>query len=358
MGDGEVGFLPGRSAMPKEGKDMDYRDYPRAVVEDIVRLRRRIDDAQLPAKRTDHNLLIGTWNIQLFGKLHEAWEENTGSPKRNLRALAYIAEVVRRLDVVAIQEVKRDTMGIRMLVTDFLGPDWGLLLSDVTAGTEGNTERLAFIYDKRRVQPSGLAGEIVLPATEAGEPTRQFARTPYIVAFQSGGERFALLTAHIDYGDVPEDRLPELEAMAQYVAAEIRDRTRAGKAEESNLIVLGDFNIDRRGDNPLFQAFVSTGLIVPAQLLGLKTTYGTEAKHYDQIAWFMGDLELNFNQRAGVIDFAGAVYQDISLRSMSFRVSDHFPVWVEFIIDRSVEQMAVTLGVDPEMPDPLGTVSE
>lgn len=337
---------------------MDYRDYPRAVVEDIVRLRRRIEQAQLPGKRTDQNLLVGTWNIQHFGRLHDVWEENSSSPKRNLRALAYIAEVVRRMDVVAIQEVKRETTAIRTLVNDYLGPDWGLLLSDVTAGTAGNTERLAFIFDKRRVQPSGLAGEIALPATESGEAVSQFARTPYIVGFQSGGERFALLTAHIDYGDVADDRLPELEAMAQFVAAEIRDRTESGRGEESNLIVLGDFNIDRRGDNPLFKAFISTGLIVPKQLLNLKTTYGTDAKHYDQIAWFMGDLELNFNQRAGVIDFAGAVYQDISLRSMSFRVSDHFPVWVEFIIDRSVEQMAVTLGVDPEMPDPLGTVSE
>jgi len=59
-----------------------------------------------------------------------------------------------------------------------------------------------------------------------------------------------------------------------------------------------------------------------------------------------------------VIDFAGAVYQDLSLRRMSYRVSDHFPLWVEFCIDGSVEQMARTLGLDPAMPDPLGTVPD
>ena len=337
---------------------MEYRDYARPVVEDIARLRRRIEATGLPGKLTDHNLLVGTWNIRHLGQVFGAWDENPGSPKRNLRALATIAEVVRRLDVVAIQEVKRDTAGIRLLVDEFLGPDWGLILSDVTVGPAGNAERLAFVYDKRRVQPSGLAGEIVLPPTEAGEPVQQFARTPYIVGFQSGAERFALLTAHIRYGDVPEERLPELQALADYIAVEIRDRTRVAGAEESNLIVLGDFNIDERGDNPLFQAFVSTGLFVPPQLFGLKTTFGSKPKFYDHIAWFMGELDLNSDGRAGVIDFTGAVYPELTTRQTSYRVSDHFPLWVEFIIDRSVEQMAQTLGLDPAMPDPLSTVPD
>jgi hypothetical protein len=43
---------------------------------------------------------------------------------------------------------------------------------------------------------------------------------------------------------------------------------------------------------------------------------------------------------------------------MSYRVSDHFPLWVEFVVDRSVERMARTLGLDPAMPDPLSTVPD
>ena len=38
---------------------------------------------------------------------------------------------------------------------------------------------------------------------------------------------------------------------------------------------------------------------------------------------------------------------------MAARVSDHFPIWVEFITDRSEEEMAATLGIDPAMPDLL-----
>jgi len=331
---------------------VEYSDYPHSVAEDITRLRRRIADAGVPAKHLDHNLLIGTWNIRSIGDLYESWDENDGSPKRNLRALAYIAEIIRHFDVIAIQEVKRDTSAIRYLLDEFLGTDWDVILSDVTVGDRGNTERLAYIYDKRRARPSGLAGEIVLPATASGDPVEQFDRTPYIVGFRSAGENFALLTAHIRYGDNAADRLPEIEVLARYIADEIRARTKTNM-EVSNLIVLGDFNIDDRGNNPLFRAFTSTGLVVPKKLLNLKTTYNSKPKFYDQIAWFMGDLDLLSSQEAGVIDFANAVYRELSLRQMSYRVSDHFPLWVEFLIDRSNEQIAETLGVDPSSPDPF-----
>jgi endonuclease/exonuclease/phosphatase family metal-dependent hydrolase len=334
---------------------MDYTTYPVRTVEDIVRLRRRIDQSGIPSKLTDRNLIVGTWNVRGFGDLFASWEENDDSPKRNLRGLACIAEIVSRFDVIAIQEVKRGTAAIRTLLRDFLGPDWDLVMSDVTAGDKGNSERLAFIYDRRRVQPSGLAGEIVLPPTPQGDPAEQFDRTPYIVGFRSAGETFALLTAHIRYGEQPADRIGELKSLAAHIAKEIRDRASA-TGEANNLIVLGDFNIDERGDDPLFEAFVSTGLFVPEKLLNLRTTYNSKPKFYDQIAWFMDRLEMLTNNEAGVIDFAGAVFPELTPLQMTYRVSDHFPLWVEFVIDRSSHQMAATLGVDPSAPDPFAGV--
>lgn len=329
--------------------------YNRTIVEDVIRLRRRIAKSGIPRKILDNNLLLGTWNLRGFSKIHPQWEENPGSPKRNLRAMVYISEIIRHFDVIAIQEVKRDTSGIRILVEKFLGKDWGLIISDVTAGDGGNSERLAFIYDRRRVQPSGLAGEIVLPPTRDGNPATQFMRTPYIVGFKSATEGFALLTTHIKYGQSIFERIPEINSLAEYIATEIRDRTKAD-GEERNLIVLGDFNIDSRGDNPLFQAFVSTGLVVPPQLLNLKTTFNTNAKYYDQIAWFMGDNDLIDSGKAGVIDFVNAVFKEFTPFDMSFRISDHFPLWVEFLTDRSDERMAVVLGKNPAMPDPFSDV--
>jgi endonuclease/exonuclease/phosphatase family metal-dependent hydrolase len=333
---------------------LDYSLLSLAAVQDIARLRRRITASGLPGKQIDRNLIIATWNLRHFGDFYPEWTENPDSPKRNLRAMAIITEIVRRVDVLAIQEVKRELNCVMQLL-DWLGPDWGMIVTDVTEGDPGNSERLAFVYDRRRVSPSGLAGEIVLPASVSGNPVIQFARSPYMVSFRCGLDNFVLLTAHIKYGDVPDDRLEEVQGLANYVATEIRDRASSTQIGENNLIVLGDFNIDARGDNPLFKAFVSTGLQVPHELENLKTTYGTEPKYYDQIAWFSGSMNLLLNN-AGSIDFTGAVFQEMSLRSMSYRVSDHLPLWAEFKIDRSEEKMAVTLGLDPAMPDPLANV--
>ena len=331
-----------------------YADYPRVVCEDIVRLRRRIEASGLPSRSTDSNLIIGTWNVRHFGKLYPSWDENPDSPKRNFRGLAYIAEIVRRFDVIAIQEIKRDTIALRVLMDEFLGPNWGLVLSDVSGGDRGNSERLGYLYDRRRVAPSGLAGEIVLPPAADFQASEQFDRTPYVVGFRAGSERFSLLTAHIRYGKSVLDRRPEIERLAQFTAREIRDRARTVAAEEVNLIVLGDFNIEaRRIDDPLYAAFIAAGLTVPEPLRDVQTNYAQEVKHYDQIAWFMGDLMLLSRGAAGVIDYRGSVYKELGARQVTDRVSDHLPLWVEFMIDRSTESLARTLGVNGDAPDPF-----
>ncbi len=47
------------------------------------------------------------------------------------------------------------------------------VVSDVTVGTAGNGERLAFLYDRRKVRFDGLAGELVLPPVRVeGRPCR------------------------------------------------------------------------------------------------------------------------------------------------------------------------------------------
>ncbi|MBN1893488.1 hypothetical protein JW906_03290, partial [bacterium] len=79
---------------------------------------------------------------------------------------------------------------------------------------------------------------------------------------------------------------------------------------------------------------------------------------YDQIAWFMGDMTLLVSGQAGVIDFSGAVYKDRTLQEMSYRVSDHFPLWVEFIIDRSGEHLAKTLDRDPAAPGAFDSIPD
>src|SRR5918997_4064876 len=288
---------------------------PEEVVADLARLRSALDE-EVPAKALDRNLLIATWNVRAFGDLTEKWEsDEEDTPKRDLRSLLSIAEIVSRFDVVALQEARDNLKALRHLMK-MLGPNWGLSLTDVTEGAPGNGERMAFLFDTRRVIPSGLACEIVVPEEqleriEPGALTRQFARTPYAASFRSGTKTFVLVTLHVLYGEREEERVPELKAIADWLAEWARDIN----GWDHNLIALGDFNIDRRGD-ALHDAFVSTGLDIPEDLQGVPRTIFADPgrphldKFYDQIAWFAGRnglpaLSLRYS-RGGFFDFAKA----------------------------------------------------
>lgn len=140
-----------------------------------------------------------------------------------------------------------------------------MLLTDVTRGPAGNDERMGFLYDTRRVKPSGLACELVVPPErddiQEGAFGRQFARIPYACSFYGAGDTFILVTLHVLYGQSPTQRVGELPAIARWLA----EWASNVNAYHHNLIALGDFNIDRK-DDPLYQAFTSTGLTVPAAL--------------------------------------------------------------------------------------------
>jgi endonuclease/exonuclease/phosphatase family metal-dependent hydrolase len=311
------------------------------VQADIDALREHLS-AAIPSKRLDENLLIATWNLRSFASLTREWTSgDADSPKRDLRGLLAIGEIIRRFDVVAIQEVKGDLRALRDLMK-WLGPDWAFLMTDVNLGSAGNSERMAFVFDRRRVELSGLACELVVPQEWLGEIAadalrKQFARTPYAVSFLSGEHTFILVTLHVDYGDSSAERIPELKGIARWMR-EWADRTNTWS---HNLVALGDFNIDRQGD-PLWEAFTSTGLTVPADLQDVPRSIFADPeaaatdKYYDQIAWFettRGAKRLALTYVVGgFVDFLPYVYRDTSLsrQEISYRVSDHYPLWAEF----------------------------
>jgi endonuclease/exonuclease/phosphatase family metal-dependent hydrolase len=323
----------------------DVMNPPQEVLADLALLRSALDDDEnggVPAKALDRNLLIATWNIRAFGDLTEKWESaEEDSPKRDLHSLLCIAQIVSRFDVVAVQEAKDNLKALRHLI-HVLGPNWGLSLTDVTEGAPGNAERMAFLFDTRRVQLSGLACELVVPqeqlrSIDSGALQRQFARTPYAVSFRSGGKTFILITLHVLYGENEEERLPEIRAIAKWLAEWAKDIN----SWDHNLIALGDFNIDRKGD-ALHDAFISTGLEIPNDLQDVPRTIFSDPqkpelnKFYDQIAWFTGRnglpaLSLQYTE-GGYFDFikAALTSRDLSKVELSWRISDHYPLWVEF----------------------------
>ncbi|MGW7410734.1 hypothetical protein ACWGI9_44995 [Streptomyces sp. NPDC054833] len=208
--------------MPAEA---DVLAPPQTVAAQVAQWEAVLDDA-VPAKSDGSNLLVATWNLRAFGDLTKAWRIPEGaSPKRNFTDVHLIAAVVRRFDVVAVQEARGNLRALRHLLK-VLGEDWAFILTDVTKGDAGNNERLAFLFDTRRAKPSGLACELVVPIEEnagvsAGQLRRQFARTPYAASFLSSDQTYTLVTLHVEYGDQASGRVPELKAIAQWLAGRL-----------------------------------------------------------------------------------------------------------------------------------------
>jgi len=239
-------------------------------------------------------------------------------------------------------QVVRGNLRDRRHMLTMLGENWSSLMTDVTKGSGGNYERMAFLFDTRKIKLSGIACELVVPEEQLDsiKPDalrRQFARTPYAVSFFSGGKTFILVTLHVIYGQ-PKERVPELKAIADWLAEWAKEINEYNF--NHNLIALGDFNIDRDNDE-LYNAFISTGLDVPEDLRGLprtifKTPGSNNVTFYDQIAWFnkagnVPALSLKYN-RGGNFDFTKYVLKSLNLSTneLSYRISDHYPLWAEF----------------------------
>ncbi len=313
---------------------------PQYITDELNELRQNLDSnpKYKISKKTDSNILIATWNIRAFGRLTSKWEATSkDSPKRDLHSLLCIIEIIKRFDVIAVQEVKSDIKCLRDTIR-MLGNDWSFIMTDVTKGDPGNGERLAFIFNTQRVKLSGLACEIVIPREQLlsiapDALDRQFARTPYAVGFKVKDKTFVLLTLHVIYGDNTTDRVPELKAIAEWMY----DWAKQLNKWKQSLIILGDFNIDREGD-AAYDAFVSKKLFIPKEIRNLPSTIFKELKLYDQIGWYKNSssksqISLNY-VKGGIYNFTKSVLKDrdYTMSKLSFRISDHFPLWCEFSV--------------------------
>ena len=296
---------------------------------------------EIPAKSV-RSMLLASWNIREFG--------GNKYGGRTVDAMYCIAECLSRFDLIAVQEVRSDLAALQRVLR-YLGPEWDVVYSDVSYADGGNNERLAFVYDKRRVSFSGLAGELVLPMKGATDLMKQIARSPFICGFQAGWAKFNLCTVHIYYGKsvaLDPRRVDEIEALAELLAGKAKDYIDIDRKvvySPENLILLGDFNIFARTD-ATFKALTDNGFIIPDRLQQLPGSNVEQNKFYDQIAFFK-DMAGITCLNAGVFDFykyifnepafyqaampAGAKFKDWR----TYQISDHLIMWCEFDVDQA-----------------------
>lgn len=61
---------------------------------------------------------------------------------------------------------------------DALGDNWTVILTDPTEDDLGDDERLAFVFDRERLEVSGLACELVVPLLATAGGARDQPRSP------------------------------------------------------------------------------------------------------------------------------------------------------------------------------------
>jgi endonuclease/exonuclease/phosphatase family metal-dependent hydrolase len=354
--------------MPRYSPIRFWRDdvAKRRVLDRLLVLRRQMR-AEVGPHRGDDSLLLATWNIRDFDS------NKFGHGPRLPESFHYIAEIVSWFDLVAVQEVNRDLAALHKL-TSLLGRDWDYLVTDTTEGSGGNEERIAFVFDRRRVQFRNVTGQVVLPKSRIGVGDGegdglQFARTPFVVAFQAGWFKFNLCAVHIYYGADSGERLQrrvdEIRELARFFSKR-QDR------ELEDYILLGDFNIVSP-EHRTMEALESEGFVIPENLKKERTNLRGD-KHYDQIALKVQEKCLEIGA-SGVLAFAASVYRDDDedfaayVDHMSpdrrgseeaaqrayyadtwrtWQISDHLPMWVQLKVDFTEDYLtSLKPGHDP-----------
>jgi len=106
-------------------------------------------------------VVFASFNIRKLGS----------ADKRDPRTWRFLADVCRRFDLLAVQEVMEDLSGLRHL-KELMGPDFAMIVSDPTGafpGDRGLSERLAFIYNWRVIERTEVATDVSYDRTKVLE---------------------------------------------------------------------------------------------------------------------------------------------------------------------------------------------
>lgn len=299
---------------------------------EIARLRKHKKSRAIP-KREQGKLLVATWNIA-----------NLGVQARRDQDLSVIAELVSWFDIIAVQEC-RENFGDLFEIHNKLPKYYRVIMSDAS----GNNERMAFLYDSKKLTVLEEVGEIAFPPSRlksiklpgVNAQFNGFDRTPYLAAFSAGKTSLMFVNVHLFYGDEKPESIARrtLETFAVAKWADVRKKSPYSFTRE--LVALGDFNMPKCDpSDPIFKALTKLGLDLPEHSTQIASSISSDA-NYDQIAFFPETSQERFTGLKGVFDFDTAIFPDLwndGTNQKDFKaflryyVSDHRPMWVQLTV--------------------------
>jgi deoxyribonuclease-1-like protein len=256
-----------------------------------------------PSGKPTDSILIASFNIQVFG------ESKLAKPQ----VVDVLTRVVRRFDVVAVQEVRAKSDSIVPTFVNAINAD-GSRYQYVIGPRLGRTvskEQYTFIYDSTRIEidPSSVA---TLP-----NPGDTLHRPPLRARFRvrtnppEAGFSFWLVNIHTDPDEVPQ----EVDALADAFVS-----MRSVIPDEDDVILLGDLNAGPPQFGRIKQ-IPGIGWAVSGT-----TTNTRRSKTYDNLI-FDRTATTEYTGRWGVLDLQETFGLPLD---KALEVSDHNPVWAAF----------------------------
>lgn len=252
---------------------------------------------------TTGEVTICSWNLKDFGK------------SKTDEAIEFIANTLKNMDVVAIQEVVAGNGGPQAVarLADVLnrkGAKWDYTISNPTSSKESGTERYAFIWKSGRVKKVG-------DAWLEQQYSDQIDREPYMATFQAKNKFFTMASFHA----IPKSKQPETEI--KYL------RFIPGEYPGKNLIFGGDFNCPE--SHSVFNALKSMSYM--PVLIKQKTSLRSKCINNDCLASEYDNIFCNRSQirvlNSGVIHF----YKSFANIKDAYKVSDHIPIYIKFSVN-------------------------
>ena len=328
--------------------DTEHSPEDALIAKGLRALRDRIDLENIPPSKLDESLNLATWNIRDFGKT-----------PRSKAGLHYIAEILYQFDLIAVTELRAE-LGDLERVKQILGPYWKVVFSDFGMDRAGNRERVAYLYDSRMVEFTGLAAEADEPRKKNQHTGRyedtefEWWRSPYMASFRAGNFDFMVLAVHIRWGKDEHDRLPPIKGLAEWLKKRVKDKG----VFDKDIIVVGDFNIPSM-DSDLYKPLKKAGWEMPDGIL--RASRGSNLNQnarYDQILVNKkytsladpvgGDIDFFHDDFRAL--FPAAQFPDLTKTKFTYEVSDHLPLWIQLdtwsddeVLDQAINQ-AVTPG--------------
>ena len=262
------------------------------------------EQGQLPVPAGQKVIRVATANLGPFD------QEKLNKP----HVVDRLVEVIRRFDIVAVQDVRARDQGILLEFVEQINSEGRHydFATPPSVGRDPVQQYAAFLFDRATIQIDRRTVCLV------EDPAGRFRREPLVASFQARGPNaqeaftFTLINVHAD-----PTRADELDLLDDVFRA-VRDDGRG----EDDVILLGDLGADDRHLGQLRQVPNITWAIsdVPS------TTRGTRL--VDNIL-FDRRATAEFTGRAGVVDLIREF--ELSMRQ-AVEISDHLPVWAEFSV--------------------------